>query len=209
MRWRGPAGPSALARRLPGCRTPRDPHRHRAPVARVGLPPRPPFRSYPRGGPASVVRAVLLPIAGRAQGLGTPISWHFRCPHRRPQPDERCPPPAASCQQACPQTRCTKGVPQRRRGADGSPRGRRYQWFWTGRVNGPFAPVPASPAGAWQAEPAEPQRHGASAARGLSGTGPQRHGASAARGLSGTGPRRHWAPTGRPPTAGRRRAPRR
>jgi hypothetical protein len=69
MRWRGPDGPSALARRLPDCRTPRDPHRHRAPVVRVGFPARPPFRSHPRGGPASVVRAVLLPIAGHAQGL--------------------------------------------------------------------------------------------------------------------------------------------
>jgi len=69
MRWRGPDGPSALARRLPDYRTPRDPHRHRAPVVRVGFPARPPFRSHPRGGPASVVRAVLLPIAGHAQGL--------------------------------------------------------------------------------------------------------------------------------------------
>jgi hypothetical protein len=68
MRWRGPDGPSALARRLPGCRTPRDPHRHRAPGARVGSPTRPPFRMSLPAGPASVVTAVLLPIAGPAQG---------------------------------------------------------------------------------------------------------------------------------------------
>jgi len=66
---RRPVGPGWPACRLPHTAWPR--HRLRAPAARTVRTVRPPFRSHLRGGPASVVSAVLLPIGGAAQGLSS------------------------------------------------------------------------------------------------------------------------------------------
>jgi hypothetical protein len=96
----GPSGAFRLARLAVAARPPPAPG-----PRRVG-PVSPPTRRSGvvfRGGPASVVTAVLLPIGGPVQGLDHTICGHFRCPHHYPQLPGSCPPPGPTCQQGCPQ----------------------------------------------------------------------------------------------------------